>query len=119
MRKLFVLLTSVILISTSCSSSTAKDNVEQYTITKKPCPRSKVNQEQGNKICIKTGKVYRWANKIKTTPVVEITPETKNSSDDKTQEKVDNCEKNGCRVNRDIILNIIKMVLSHYILNFL
>ena len=112
MRKLFVLLTSVILISTSCSSSTAQDNVEQYTITKKPCPRSKVNQEQGNKICIKTGKVYRWANKIKTTPVVEITPETKNSSDDKTQEKVDT---SGISLNFIISENALKRNYERYL----
>lgn len=63
MRKLFILLTSIILITTSCSSSEAQDNIKDYTITKKPCPRSKVNQENNNKICIKTGKVYRWAIK--------------------------------------------------------
>lgn len=49
-----------------------KNNVTEYSITKLACPKSKVNKIENNKICLKNGKVYRWA--IKKTPTPTPTP---------------------------------------------
>ncbi len=40
-----------------------KNNTMTYTVTKSPCPKSKLNKIEKNKICLKNGKVYRWAVK--------------------------------------------------------
>jgi len=45
-----------------------KNNTTEYVITKSPCPKSKVNKIEKNKICLKDGKVYRWAVKKITPP---------------------------------------------------
>jgi M6 family metalloprotease-like protein len=44
-----------------------KNNTTGYTVTKSPCPKSKLNKIEKNRICLKDGRVYRWAVK-KTTP---------------------------------------------------
>lgn len=70
-----VVCVSVVTVATLVSPTQApvvQNNVSEYTITKKPCPRSKVNTVQDNRICLKNGKVYRWYIK---NPVVK--PETK------------------------------------------
>lgn len=55
-----------------------QNNVSEYTITKKACPKSQVNKVQDNRICLKNGKVYRWAIKKNTiptpTPIATPTP---------------------------------------------
>lgn len=57
-------------------------NINDYTITKKACSKSKVNIIKDNKICLKNGKVYRWhiKNNVveteKPTPSSTNTPET-------------------------------------------
>lgn len=86
-KKFFVVLVSFIFLTTSCSTSIAQDDLSSYTITKKPCPRSKVNTVVNDKLCIKNGKVYRWATKnVKVEPEI-IKPTTITAPDNK--QKVD------------------------------
>lgn len=56
-----------------------QNNVSDYIITKKACPKSKVNKIENNRICLKDGKVYRWAVKNNTipTPAPTISPTPK------------------------------------------
>lgn len=67
-------------------------NVNDYTITKKPCPRSKVNTIQDNRLCLKNGKVYRWYIKndvLKTSkPVPSTTPIPKPTISPKPNETI-------------------------------
>jgi M6 family metalloprotease-like protein len=50
-----------------------KSNVKEYEFTNKSCSKSNLNKIKNNTICLKNGKVYRWA-KIKNTPTPLPTP---------------------------------------------
>lgn len=50
-----------------------QNNITDYSITKQACPKSKLNKVENNRICLKNGKVYRWATK-KPIPVLTPTP---------------------------------------------
>lgn len=55
----------------------AQNNVTEYKITQSPCPKSKLNKIENNRICLKNGTVYRWAVKktvTAPTPKPTITP---------------------------------------------
>lgn len=72
-----VVCVSVVTVATLVSPTQApvvqnNVNTNEYTITKKPCPRSKVNTIQDNRLCLKNGKVYRWY--IKNNPVETSKP---------------------------------------------
>ena len=53
-----------------------KNNVKEYESTNKSCSKSNLNKINNNTICLKNGKVYRWA-KIKNTPTPTPTPTPK------------------------------------------
>ena len=50
----------------------AQNSVSDYTVTTTACPKSKVNKIENNRICLKSGTVYRWA--VKKPVVVQPTP---------------------------------------------
>jgi len=52
-----------------------KNNVKEYEFTNKSCSKSNLNKINNNTICLKNGKVYRWA-KIKNTPLPTPSPTT-------------------------------------------
>jgi hypothetical protein len=43
-------------------------NIQQYEFTNKACSKSMLNKVKNNTICLKNGKVYRWAIKKTTSP---------------------------------------------------
>lgn len=47
-------------------------NIQEYEFTNKSCSKSNLNKVKNNTICLKNGKVYRWA--VKKSPVVKPTP---------------------------------------------
>lgn len=79
--KMCVVCVSAVTIAsliTSGPTATVPKNINEYTITTKACPKSQVNKEINNKICLKNGKVYRWAiKKPSTVPTPTPTPTPK------------------------------------------
>lgn len=59
-RKAFIVTFSIFLLYIYTPQSLANDNIN-YSFTKKPCSKNKLNTIVKNKICLKNGKVYRWA----------------------------------------------------------
>ena len=62
---------SVVTVASLISPSEVpvlQNNITDYSITKKACPKSKINKVENNRICLKNGKVYRWAVKKNTIP---------------------------------------------------
>lgn len=55
-------MTAVSLLSPT-QTPVVKNNVIEYTITKAACPKAKVNKIEKNRLCLKDGRVYRWAIK--------------------------------------------------------
>lgn len=51
-----------------------QNNITDYSITKKTCSKSKLNKVENNRICLKDGKVYRWAIRKTVTPTPIPTP---------------------------------------------
>ena len=50
-------------------------NIQQYEFTNKACSKSMLNKVKDNTICLKNGKVYRWAVKKTNTPSTTKTKE--------------------------------------------
>lgn len=46
----------------------SQKNIQQYEFTNKACSKSMLNKVKDNTICLKNGKVYRWAVKKTNTP---------------------------------------------------
>ena len=46
----------------------SQKNIQQYEFTNKSCSKSMLNKVKNNTICLKNGKVYRWAIKKTDTP---------------------------------------------------
>jgi hypothetical protein len=63
-------------VATQASVVINKNDVKEYEFTKKSCSKSNLNKINNNTICLKNGKVYRWA-KIKNTPTPTPTPTSK------------------------------------------
>lgn len=62
--KMCVVCVSVITVASLIAPTPApvvQNNINEYTITKKACSKSKVNNIENNKICIKVNNKYRWA----------------------------------------------------------
>lgn len=73
--KMCVVCVSVVTIASliTPAPSTPINNINEYSITNKACPKSKLNKIENEKICLKDGKKYRWAIK-KSTPLSETKP---------------------------------------------
>jgi hypothetical protein len=82
-----VCISTVTVVSLLSPSTTpvVKNNVTDYTITRTACPKSKVGKIENNKICLKDGKVYRWAikkdNKSAPTPTTTINNNSNNKNE--------------------------------------
>jgi len=63
-------------VATQSAPIINKNNVKEYEFTNKSCSKSNLNKINNNTICLKNGKVYRWA-KIKNTPTPTPTPTPK------------------------------------------
>jgi len=75
--KMCVVCVATITVASLLSPTTTpvvQNNITDYAITKTACPKSKVGKIENNKICLKDGKVYRWAVKIKPTLTPTPTP---------------------------------------------
>jgi hypothetical protein len=73
-----------------------ESNITGYTITNKACPKSKLNKVENNKICLKDGRVYRWAVKNKKslpTPETSQIPMPSPSINTSSQNKPEYIEK--------------------------
>jgi len=79
-----VCVSTVAIVSLLSPNTTpvVKNNINDYVITKTACPKSKVNKIENSRICLKNGKVYRWAIKkpTKTTPTPTPTPTSNNNT---------------------------------------
>lgn len=78
---------TVASLLTPTETPVVQNNVTEYSITKSACPKSKVNKIENNRICLKNGKVYRWA--IKTNKQIETSSENKKEVIQKTETKND------------------------------
>jgi hypothetical protein len=78
------------------SSEINQKNIQTYEFTKKSCSKTNLNKVKNNQICLKDGKVYRWAivknvaKKATPTPTPKATPTasaipTKTASPEPTQ----------------------------------
>jgi M6 family metalloprotease-like protein len=72
-----VSLTTVATLITPTVVPPVTINTSEYVITKKVCSKSKVNTIKNDRICLKNGKVYRWA--IKKPNTINI-PQPKNDN---------------------------------------
>lgn len=79
-----VSVTTVAALLSPTQAPTVQVNINDYAITKKACPKSKVNTVKDNKICLKDGRVYRWAIKNSNTNTIPVLPTIEKPVDTKT-----------------------------------
>lgn len=79
-----VSVTTIAALLSPTEAPAVQVNINDYTITKKACPKSKVNTFKDNKICLKDGRVYRWAIKNSNTNTIPVLPTTEKPVDTKT-----------------------------------
>ena len=72
-----VSVTTIATLIAPTAVPSVQNNISEYTITKKVCSKSQLNTIKNNHICLKNGKVYRWA--IKKSNIVVI-PQSQNTN---------------------------------------